>query len=127
MKHLGNCSPREFLAQTLRIRGAAAVWLERTGAAEMMQGLRGLTGEARRDKALEGLGRVLDAALADCPEETARLLGLMCFLEPEEAEAHSMAELLAAAGEIAAEPAVFDFFISLARLDRERTCGGAGR
>ena len=40
MKNLANCTPREFLRQTNRIRKAAARWLERTDALAIRSAVR---------------------------------------------------------------------------------------
>jgi len=124
MKTLANCSPREFLAQTYRIRKAAAGWMERAG----MDGLRARLREIEgREEQIRAAARALmDVALETCPDETAELLGLMCFIEPEDLERHAMAELLGAAREIANCPEIIDFFISLARLESGSTPGAAG-
>lgn len=116
MRTIANCSPREFLAQTNRIRRSAARWLEMSGAAAILRSEGELRGK------VDGL---LRGVLEKCPEETMELLGLMCFIEPEELDRHSVAELLGAAREIAGCPEVVDFFISLARLEIRLTSGDA--
>ena len=117
MKNLANCTPREFLRQTNRIRKAAARWLEGTDALAIRRRGAG-EGESGIEQAARNLRDILEAALEKCPDETAELLGLMCFIEPEELDQHSMAELLTSATELLNSPEVADFFTSLARWGR---------
>ena len=82
MKHLANCTPREFLKQTNRIRRQAEKWLDWTRLKALRHPLRDdLPLEAQiKESALA----LLDAVLSEHPDETAELLGLMCFIEPED-------------------------------------------
>ena len=135
MKTLANCTPGEFLAQTNRIRKVAAKWLKLTGFHELRARLPEVPADAPEEGRQEALqARVcaaatalLDAMLDTCPRETAELLGLMCFIEPEELENHSMAELLSVATALLNSPEVMGFFISLARLEIRRISGPANR
>lgn len=119
MKNLANCTPREFLRQTCRIRGRAAEWLKLTGIADIAA--RPVEGEfpneaARRAaQARANLPAMADAALAH-PDETAELLGLLGFIEPEALDDHPVSELLVNLKAALESPEVVDFFISLARL-----------
>lgn len=130
MKNLANCTPREFLRQTCRIRGAAAEWLRLTGIMEIMRrpAEGEFSGEAERRAAQvrANVPAMADAALAH-PDETAELLGLLGFIEPEELDQHPMSELLGNLKALLDSPEVVDFFISLARLGLTRTSGPAGR
>ena len=135
MKHLGNCSPKEFLRQTNRIRREAERWLDLTKLMRLRrplpEGLDELDEAARRaavaERVRESVRGMLDAVLEEHPDETAELLGLMCFIEPEELEAHNMAELIGSLGEMLGSQEIMDFFTSLARWGRTNTCGAAGR
>lgn len=127
MKTLANCGPEEFLRQTNRIRKRAAKWLADTGVMALRrrlpEDLSDAAAVARQVR--ENAAAVLDAALEAHPRETAELLGLMCFIEPEALDRHSMAELLGGLSELLACREVVDFFISLARLARTNTSGAA--
>ena len=123
MKTLANCAPREFLYQTNRIRKRAERWLSATRVMEIRTRLpEDLDDpEAVARQVRENAAAVLDAALEAHPEETAELLGLLCFIEPEDLDRHPMAELLGGLAELLQCREVVDFFISLARLARRRT------
>lgn len=133
MKNLANCTPREFLRQTLKIKKSVEKWLELT----QIMAIRDRLPEAReyesdeearaalREQSRKNLSDALDAALEGHPDETAELLGLMCFIEPEELDNHKMADLLASAAELMECREVVDFFISLVRLVQSFGSGAA--
>lgn len=126
MKTIANCSPREFLIQTNKIRKRAAEWLTLTKVLDIRKRAPKFTEdmtdaekhEAARAKAKENIMDMLDSAMGEHPNETAELLGLMCFIEPEDLDNHTMIELLTPIKELISNQEVIDFFISLARLDR---------
>lgn len=133
MKTLANCSPREFLAQTNKIRKSVSNWLTLTGIMEIRKSLPDTPNDISdddRDKAIEkqvqtNLTRMLDAILDDHPEETADLLGLLCFIDPEDLDNHKMTEILASVTDIINSPEVIGFFSSLAKAGMINTLGGA--
>lgn len=124
MKNLANCKPSEFLRQTNKIRKAAERWLKITD----IMGIRttqpvipdGATTEEikelRERQATANLSRILDAIMDEHPDETLELLALMCFVEPEDVDNHSVAEYLESVGEMIGNEAVLSFFTSLMRL-----------
>ena len=124
MKTLANCTPREFLTQTNKIRKSVANWLELTQIMQIRQTKPEVdesASEEERKAALAkqvrlNLSAILDAILDEHPDETAELLGLICFIEPEDLDKHSMAELLANVADVINSEEVMSFFISLARL-----------
>ena len=123
MKNLANCTPREFLKQANRIRKDAEKWFSLTKVLEIRKRkpkLDGLTEDektaALNEQMRENLSAVLDAALDAYPEETAELLGLCCFIEPEDLDNHKMSELIGAIAEIINNKEVLSFFSSLAKL-----------
>lgn len=126
MKTLANCSPREFLVQTNKIRKQAAEWLAKTRILEIRAKQPAYTdgmtkeerAEAQRRQVKENLSEIFDSILEDYPEETAELLGLVCFIEPEDLDNHKMTDFLQAATDMLNDPAVMDFFILLMRLDQ---------
>lgn len=124
MKTLANCTPREFLIQTNKIRKSVANWLELTQIMQIRKAkpeVEASASEEERKAALAkqvrlNLSAILDAILDEHPDETAELLGLICFIEPEDLDKHSMAELLANVADVLNSEEVMSFFISLARL-----------
>lgn len=135
MKTLANCSPREFLLQTNRIRKAAEKWLELTQVLEIrktMPEIRDdMSAEEKRAafqaQARRNLSRMYEAALERCPGETAELIGLLCFIEPEDLDKHTMKELLGEISNILADEEIIGFFASLAQLVLTAGAGSARR
>ena len=129
MKTIANCSPREFRVQTNKIRKAVANWLTLTNIMEIRKRVpkftEGMDDAAKRDAARkmakENISAMLESAMGEHPNETAELLGMLCFIEPEDLDNHTMIEILTPVTEMISNPEVIDFFISLARLDRIST------
>lgn len=125
MKTLANCSPKEFLKQTNKIRKSVANWLSLTKILEIRKELPEIANDAtpeERKAALQAQANknataILDAILDEHPDETAELLGLMCFIEPDDLDNHSMAELIGSFNEIIGCKEVIDFFTSLMHLE----------
>lgn len=124
MKNLANCTPREFLVQTNKIRKSVAEWLTLTKIKEIRKNLPEIkadaTDEERRkatnEQVKKNLMAILDSVLEEHPDETAELLGLLCFVEPEDIDNHKMSEFLGQFSEIISCEEVLSFFISLAQL-----------
>lgn len=128
MKNLANCTPMEFMAQTNRIRLAAAEWLKLTGILALRRRRPGDdTEEALRRQIEQNAWDILGAMLEAQPRKTAELLCLVCFIEPDDMDAHPMRELLGGLAEVLSCREVMDFFTSLARLARTPGSGAAGR
>lgn len=133
MKTLANCSPREFLVQTNKIRKAVSNWLSLTKVLEIRKAqpkyAENSTEEERRaaitQQIQDNANAMLDAILDEHPEETAELLGLICFVEPDDLDNHSMTEFFGAVSEILNSREVLDFFISLAKLGSMNTSAAA--
>ena len=129
MKTLANCNPIEFFVQTNKIRKAVWDWLSLTKVMEIRKILpkpkEDATPEEKRQIMMEQIkknaGAMLDSILGEHPKETAELLGLMCFVEPEDLEKHQMREFFGAFAELINCPEVIDFFISLAQLEKMTT------
>lgn len=126
MKNLANCGPREFMRQTAKIRHAVEKWLKLTDVLNIRDKLPkvpdGLQ-EDERDKAYAERGKqvltmMLDAIMDEHPDETADLLALCCFIEPEKADDYPMSEYLGAITEMVNNEDVVRFFTSLMRLAR---------
>lgn len=126
MKTIANCTPREFLVQTNKIRKAVANWLTLTNIMEIRKRVPKFTEDmddaakmdAARKIAKENISDMLEIAMGEHPNETAELLGMLCFIEPEDLDNHTMIEILTPVTEMISNQEVIDFFISLARLDR---------
>lgn len=134
MKTLANCNPREFLVQTNRIRKAVANWLSLTKVLEIRKNLPQLSGDVSPEERKAAMATqmrknamaMLDAILDEHPNETAELLGLMCFIEPSDLDNHSMTEFVGAIAEMINSQEIIDFFISLARLESINISNTAG-
>ena len=124
MKTLANCNPLEFLTQTNKIRKSAENWLSLTKILDIRKNLPEFDPQATKEENREAFQKqiqrnfstMLDAILEEYPKETAELLCLVCFIEPEDMEKHSMIELFDALKEIMNNAEVISFFASLARL-----------
>lgn len=124
MKNLANCKPTEFLVQTNKIRKYAEKWLTVTGIPDIRKNVppvkEGQTKEERKkeleEAAKENLRKILDAIMEDHPQETVELMGLMCFVEPEDVDNHPMSFYLESVSEILNDEAVLGFFTSLVNL-----------
>jgi len=73
------------------------------------------------EQARKNISAMLDAIMVDYPQETLEILALVCFIEPEDVDKHTMREYLLALNEILSDEAVIGFFISLARLGAMNT------
>lgn len=134
MKTLANCTPREFLKQTNRIRISAEKWLTTTKILEIRKRMPELPApvetkdkeslqkaieerkEAFAKQTRENLFAMLEAMLETNAEETLELLALCCFVEPEDVDNHTMSEYLVSIGELLNDAGVISFFDSLVRL-----------
>lgn len=70
------------------------------------------------EQAKKNISDALDVMLGQFPKETAEILALCCFVEPEDITKHKTAEFLAAFGELMNDESVLSFFISLVNLAR---------
>lgn len=124
MKNLANCKPSEFLAQTNKIRKFAERWLSLTGIPNIRKNVppikEGQSAEERKaeleKQARTNFQKILDAILEDHPQETLELLGLMCFVEPEDVDNYPVSYYLTSFNEIMGDEAVLGFFTSLMNL-----------
>lgn len=124
MKTLATCSPVEFLVQTNKIRRSVESWLTLTKVMEIRKRLPELpqgakpedVKKARQEQAKKNFSSILDSVLEEHPQETAELLGMLCFIEPDDLENHSMLEIISSVNELIASPEVLSFFTSLTQL-----------
>ena len=135
MKTLANCSSREFLTQTNKIRKSVSEWLTLTGIMEIRKTLPEMPkdiSDEDREKAIEkqvksNLQKILDVVLDEHPEETAELLGLLCFIEPEDLDNHPMSDILASLSDVIGSPEVIGFFSSLTNTGLINILDGANQ
>lgn len=134
MKTLANCTPREFLKQTNRIRIAVEKWLDATKILEIREKMpefpepkkpeskEELTNdiETRNKLVAEQMRKngfaMLEAMLDTNMEETLELIALVCFIEPEDIDNYKMSDLFSALAEVMNDESVIGFFASVARL-----------
>ena len=142
MKNLANCTPKEFLVQTVKIKKSVQEWLDVTEILKIRQNkpilkpLDGLSEEeqttvkAENRKATEkqlraNLNVMFDKILDENAEKTLELLALCCFVEPEHVNDYSMSEYFKCIGELLNDESVMGFFISLAQLGMKNTASAS--
>lgn len=129
MKTLANCTPVEFLRQTNKIRHAAAGFMKETGVLELRKRRPELTGKetdeekkAALDKqARKNLSDMADLLMDTNAEKTAELLGMLCFMEPEEVSNAKGIDFMTPAFEFLNTKPVIDFLLSLAKSEETST------
>lgn len=135
MKNLANCKPSEFLKQTNKIRKSVEKWLTVTDIMNIRKRMPEDMPEMNKDMSMEegkvvlekrqemmaeqsrrNLSAMLDAMLDEHPDETLEILGLCCFVEPEDIDNHTVSEYLLSINELLSDEAVRDFFSLLMSL-----------
>ena len=127
MKNLANCKPSEFLVQTNKIRKSVEKWLKLTDITNIRKNVppikEGQTKEERRAElakaSKENLNKIFDAILEEHPQETLELLGLLCFVEPENVDNYPVSFYIQNFNEIINDEAVIGFFTSLMSLEQK--------
>jgi hypothetical protein len=121
VKNLATCKPTEFLRQTNRIRKYVAQWLDMTGILDIRKDMPEVDKNASeeekvqaiREQARKNISRMFDAILDEHPTETMTMLGLLCFVEPDDIDNYPIKDYLAAFTEILDSDEVIDFFTAL--------------
>lgn len=129
MKTLANCNPVDFLRQTNKIRHAVSGWLNDTGVLEIRKRQPVLTGKEKpeelerkqREQAKKNINDMLDSMLENHAQKTAEVLGLMCFVDPEEVEDAKGFDFLLPAMELLSSKPVIDFLLSYLKLEQMST------
>lgn len=124
MKNLANCKPTEFIAQTVKIKRAVEKWLTETEIMEINRRMPVLTpnmsqkekNAAREKQNNANLNAMFDACFDRHPQETLNLIALLCFVEPEHVDDHTVDEYLSSINEMLGNESVMGFFTSLMRL-----------
>lgn len=133
MKNLANCKPSEFLRQTSKIKKSVEKWLTDTDILNIRKNMPELekigvnmsveekaeiysrNKEKLKAQSRANASKILDAVLDKHPDETLELLALICFVEPEKVDDHSISEYFEAITEMMENQAVIGFFTSLMR------------
>ena len=121
MKTIANCTPSEFLKQSWAIYEKLRDLFDKAKVAEIRKMMPKFNGkETDEEKAAklkeqgkENLVKILQKMLDEYPVETAKVLGLMCFIPEDEIDQHTGIELLLPAIEILNNEQVVSFFSSL--------------
>lgn len=124
MKNLANCTPREFLVQSVKIRRAVEKFLTDTDIMNIRKTMPELSKDMTQDEQREAfenqarsnLGRIYDVIAEEHPDETLELLGLLCFIDKKDIDKYPMSDYLSAVSELIGNEAVISFFTSLMRL-----------
>lgn len=134
MKNLATCKPTEFIQQTTKIKGAVEQWLTATDVMNIRKRLPDLIPitddmaddakrkalvknlEKRREQTRENLSAMFDAVFAEHPKETLDLLAMLCFVEPENVDDHSISEYLGSVYESLSDENVIRFFTLFRKL-----------
>ena len=131
-KNMANCNGVEFLRQGNRIRHEVEGWLKETKVLEIRkrrpQGMENMDisdrskltpeqNKALREQNKKNISDMLDACLETHAEETLRVLALMCFIEPEDADSVPVTMLLANFAEMLGDEGVMNFFTSLTKWE----------
>lgn len=129
MKNLANCTPTEFMKQTVKLRGVIKNWAENSGFAEIRkrkpEGYENMTGkektEAMNAQAMENISDMLYAAIEKDPEGTLKVMALCCFVEPEDVDSHPISEYLKGIMEMFNNEVVRSFFLLLLQSKNSRS------
>ena len=118
MKHLANCTHREFLKQAMLLRAPFKEWLQRTGIpairARRPEGYDDMTDEeklaANLEQGQKNLPEIIEVALEKDFDRSIEVLCLATFTTPEEFDDHPLDEYIMAVLEMMNDPGVRHFF-----------------
>lgn len=134
MKTLANCTPTEFLRQSLKIKRNVESWLTSDDIKEIRKRIPKLekvsdsmTAEQKgeilvqnqvklNEQATKNFFDILEVLMDKKEKETLAVLALCCFVEPSEVDNYPMDEYLGAIADLIENPNVLRFFSSLAQL-----------
>lgn len=123
MKTLANCTLKEFLQQTNKIRHKAADFYNVIGIADIRKTMPTLTGketpeEAEKKRIEQGkknISAIIDKCIDANIDATIEIIGLMCFKTPEEAENMNATEFIDVVFEIIGSERVMNFFTKMVK------------
>ena len=125
LKNLATCTPREFFAQTNKIRKLAKDWVSETGILDFnnLKDLAEIKGKSEaeaseivKNKIIDKISDLLDKLFEKDADKTVCLLCYCCFVDPKESEKHQMWEFLESISQMISNEAVIGFFTSLTGL-----------
>ena len=130
MKNLANCTPREFLKQTSKIKRSVEKWLKATDVMNIRKRMPkalpeisdSLPDDAKaemllkrsemiRKQAYKNVSDILDAMLEDHPEETLEVLAYCCFVDPEKIDEYQMSYFFGSINEMLTDESVMAFLL----------------
>jgi hypothetical protein len=139
MKNLANCTPTEFLAQSVKIKKTAQDWMNATDiinilrtepvyiklpenatAEEKMEVIK-QNAKIQQDQGMKNLSKIFDLACEHNPQKTLEILAYCCFVSPEHIDDHPMSWYLKSIAELLNDKDILDFFLSLAQLAQMNT------
>lgn len=120
-KTLANCSLKDFLRQTNKIRHAAADFYKIIGIADIRKILPTYKGDEtpeekeklRTEQGKKNISLVLDKCLDENIDKTIEIIGLMCFKSAEEAAEMDAGEFLDVCFDVLGSERVITFFTKL--------------
>ena len=123
MKTLANCTLKEFLQQTNKIRHKAADFYNIIGITDIRKTMPTLTGketpeEAEKKRIEQGkknISAIIDKCIDANIDATIEIIGLMCFKTPEEAENMNATEFIDVVFEIIGSERVMNFFTKMVK------------
>lgn len=133
MKNLANCTPSEFIKQTVRLKDAVPKWINATQILKirsikpkLIAVPKGATKEEKAEiekenadilnkQVISNLSKMIDNMFVECPQETLEVLALSCFVEPDEVDDHTIDEYLCCIEEMLQAKSVVNFFSLLAQ------------
>lgn len=136
MKNLANCTPREFLIQTNRIKRSVEKWLQVTEVLKIRKTLPDMkatpedaTDQERaeiaaenrkrtREQVWKNFSRIFDVCMEEHVDETLEILALLCFVDPKEVNDYPVSEYLKSVSEMLDNEEVIGFFTSLSKWVR---------
>lgn len=139
MKTLANCTPSEFLKQTVKLRKAASRWLRDTDIINIRKRIpvftkvpenatqeqkEAIVAENKKladEQAIKNINAMMEAVFEAYPDETLEVLAICCFVDPKDVDEHPISFYLSAFTEIMNDKSVLDFFTSLMRLEQSVT------
>jgi len=137
MKNLANCTPTEFVAQTVKIKKVAKDWMDATKIIDILRTppkyvklpenatdevkaeifKRNL--EIQQEQGMENFSRIFDASFEENPQKTLDILALCCFEDPKNVDSHPMSWYMKSIQELLEDEVVVSFFSSLAQLGQK--------
>ena len=139
MKNLANCTPTEFITQTVKIKKVVKDWLDATKIIDILRTVpkyeilpKNATAEQKaevikknaviqQNQGMENFSKIFDAAFKDNPQKTLAVMALCCFVEPEKVDEHPMTWYMTAIKELINDENVISFFSSLAQWAQMNT------